>query len=229
MRKCLVLCLVMALPAFAATKPARGDSITVQSDATTLGAVASANTNFDTANVAGLTFTPVLVGAYGTYTPVPPDAPPGTEVVNIGPNSDMGYGQSGYFEMTFTLPTTFANIQMTGEANVDDSGRLFLNGNAITPSIFSGDSGVITEFGNVSFGTSNASYFQAGLNTILISDDDLIDGGPSGGAFYATITFGGASVPEPSSLLLYGQVVAAAFGVWWMKRSAGRAVSRARG
>ncbi len=221
MKKRLLVGLVAALPVFFATRSVLADSITVVSDATTLGAVDSdPAANFDTANVAGLTFTPVLVGAYGSFTPVPPDAPAGTQIVNIAPNADLGIGNSGYFEMVFTLPSTFSNVQLSGEANVDDAGRVFLNGNAITPSIFSGDAGVVTEFGNAAFSTSISSYFQAGQNVILISDDDNIEGGPSGGSFYATISFspGNGSVPEPSTLLLYGQGAVVLIGCWWNRR-----------
>src|SRR5262249_36407995 len=75
--------------------------------------------------------------------------------------------------------------------NVDDLGRVFLNGHPLSPSVFSGDPHVITTFGNATFSTSDASLFRPGVNIFLVSDINL--GGPSGAAFFATITY--ATVP----------------------------------
>ena len=117
-------------------------------------------------------------------------APAGTPVINIAP----GDGESGFFETTFDLPSNVSGIQLTGSANVDNVGRVFVNGNAITPSIFSNAPGLITLSGNATFSTSNASFFHAGVNTLLIAASASGDGA-SGAAFFATVTYGAGTLP----------------------------------
>jgi hypothetical protein len=188
--------------------PAIADSITVQSDANTLGAALgpvgapspTVETQLDAGDTSGLTFTSAAVGSYGTFTPVPPGAPVGTEVLNIPP-APTGDGGNGFFEVTFTLPTGFTGASIMGAANADDLGRVFLNGNPLSPSLFSGDPNTITEFGNAAFSSSNAAYFQAGQNVLLVADANT-GGGPSGAAFYATVTYNTANVPEPGVVAL---------------------------
>lgn len=161
--------------------------ITVTSDATTLAApVGTAGipssqdlARLDTADTSGLVFQPALVGAYGTFTGVPQGAPMGTQVINI----PSGNGQNGYFKATFTLPAGFTGVQLTGAFNVDDLGRVFLNGNALTPTILTNPSS-----SNSSFSMANTAFFNAGTNELLISDANTGDG-PSGAAFYATISY----------------------------------------
>jgi hypothetical protein len=191
------------LPSFAvglllvSTLALRADSITVVSDASTLGAALGPGTPSDlvvarlaSGDVTGLTFQPVLVGAFGTFTPVPGGAPAGTLVVNLAP----GDGESGFFEDTFTLPSLFSNPTLSGEGNVDDSGLVFLNGNLISAQ-------QLAEFGDGAFSTSDASFFNAGVNVLLISDDNS-GGGPSGTAFYATVNYDVASVPDSGTGLV---------------------------
>jgi large repetitive protein len=144
----------------------------------------------DAGSTTGLNFGPVLDGAYGSKVAVPPGAPAGTPVINIAP----GDGESGFFETTFNLPSNVSGIQLTGSANVDDVGRVFVNGNAITPSIFSSAPGLITLSGNATFSTSNAAFFHAGVNTLLIAASNS-GGGASGAAFVATVTYGAGSLP----------------------------------
>ncbi|MGA8809567.1 MAG: pentapeptide repeat-containing protein [Thermoanaerobaculia bacterium] len=135
------------------------------------------------ANVRDLPFRPVVAGRFYTFTPIPPGAPRGTQVVNVPP----GDGRSGYFRVAFIAPEGFSRVQLRGLANADDTGRVFLNGTAISPSLFSPDA--ITEFGNVSFSVNNTALFKPGaVNEILISDLNT-GAGPSGAAFYFTITF----------------------------------------
>jgi hypothetical protein len=102
-------------------------------------------------------------------------------VVNIPP----GDGESGFFKVTFTLPSNFGTASLTGAGNVDDVGRVFLNGSAISPSLLA--SGALDQFDSVTFSTNNSSLFQAGQNVLLVADDNA-QGGPSAAAFYATIT-----------------------------------------
>jgi len=194
---------------------ARANSLTLQSDASTLAATAPLGSPIlDSGNVTGLTFQPVTVGAFGTFTPVPPGAPAGTAVVNIPP----GDGESGFFEVTFNLPSSFSAISLVGEANVDDVGRAFLNGNPISPSITSGDPATLTEFGNATFSTANAAFFNPGTNVLLISDDNS-GGGPSGAAFYATVTYSSVStVPLPNAFLLGGCGLVALFASRLLKK-----------
>jgi len=158
-------------------------TIVVKSDANTLAASRSDATALDNDNISGLTFQAAMVGAYGTATSVPPGAPPGTEVVQIPPAD----GESGFFKVTFTLPQTFSGIQLAGAANVDDFGRVFLNGHPLSPSLSSGDPALVTESGNATFWTTNSAWFVPGTNQILLAD--LNTGGPSGAAFYAVISF----------------------------------------
>jgi hypothetical protein len=127
----------------------------------------------------------------GTDTPVPPSAPSGTEVIDL-PGAEVENGYSGFFLVTFTLPTGFSNVTLSGVGNVDDQGSVFLNGNLISSSL--------TEFGDAAFSTDIQSDFTAGTNYLVIADDNS-GGGPSGASFYADVSY---TVPEPASLLLIG-------------------------
>jgi hypothetical protein len=197
-----------------------GTTITVESDATTLAA-ALANTSstsltsaqlaqLNTGNTTGLTFVPVEVGSFGTFTSVPTGAPSTAEVVNIPP----GDGESGFFETTFTLSAGFTGASLSGAANVDDFGVVFLNGNALTATAPCSGANCVSEYGNTTFATTNQSFFKTGVNTLLIADDNT--GGPSGAAFFATIT---TAVPEPDTyaLALFGLGL---MTVWTRRRSA---------
>ena len=168
------------------TLTAQPPLVTVKSDATTQAAAVS-NWSVSLLNglsLAGRTFVPVDVGAFGTYTTIPSGAPTGTVVVNIPP----GNGQSGYFKTTFTLPAGLSAVTLSGSANVDDTGRVFLNGNPLTQAMPCSGTNCVTEFGNATFTTSNLAYFVlGGVNTLIISDANT-GAGPSGTAFYATVT-----------------------------------------
>src|SRR6266700_1772130 len=145
---CIPLTLLFICAAVTGIK-AQTNTITLQSDASTLAAATALNDpRLSSGNTQGLTFQPVAVGAFGTFTPVPLGAPPAAAVVNIPP----GDGESGFFKVTFTLPSTFSGIQLNGSANVDDGGVAFLNGNLI--------SSQFTEFGDVAFSTANPQFFQ---------------------------------------------------------------------
>jgi photosystem II stability/assembly factor-like uncharacterized protein len=129
-------------------------------------------------------FTPVDVNQAGTYTDIPPNAPEGTCVINIPPSD----GENGYFKVYFSLPANFSNISLSGSANIDDVGRVFLNGHPLSASIISGGSECITENGNATFGTTDVSYFNPGINEVVFSDANT-GGGPSGAAFFVNILF----------------------------------------
>ncbi len=166
-------------------------TIQVTSDENTLGAAlgpgvpdADLLARLDTPDLIGLSFSPVLVGDFGADAFVPSGAPAGTSVINIAP----GDGENGYFQTTFDLPASFDFVQLRGAATVDDGGRVFLNGNAISPSLTSSGSS------NFSFSTIDASLFRAGQNVILVSEENA-GGGPSGAAFFATITTGTQPFP----------------------------------
>lgn len=184
------------LAVIAGGEPVLANSLTFQSDASTLAAEAPLDTTaLDTANTSGLTFGPAVVGAFGTFTPVPPGAPAATQVINIPP----GNGQSGYFEVMFSLPGGFTNASITGALNVDDIGRAFLNGNALTDSLSASPA---NEFGNTTFSSSNQTFFDVGTNIFLVSDANT-GGGPSGAAFYATVNYDVAATPIPAALPLF--------------------------
>ncbi len=197
---------------------AYADAITIESDANTLGA-ATFSTDAAFYNSAlytvGLTFTPVINNALGSFTSPPTGAPSTTTVVNI-PGRSYYDGMNGFFKVTFTLPSAFSNAGISGAANVDDGGVVFLNGNALTP-LF-GEPGAVSEYGNVTFSTT--SYLQPGLNTFLVSDDNY-GGGPRAGAFYATITYNTSAIPEPSATIaLAGLSVIGLIGYGWRRRVA---------
>jgi hypothetical protein len=179
-------------------------SLTLESDPTTLAAALGPAgrpspdvvTRLDKGGATGLNFVPADLGGFGTNTSVPPGAPGGTWVINIPP----GDGESGFFETAFPLPSDFTTIQLNGGANVDDAGRFFVNGNPLSPSLSSGDPHTITEYGNATFSTTNAADFQGGANTILLADSNS-GGGPSGAAFYASITY---STPATGGVEIQG-------------------------
>lgn len=167
-------------------------TIVVKSDSSTLGAATPADPTLldSAAGASGLTFQPVEVEPGGTRDslPIPPGAPSGTVVVNIAPRN-FDQGLSGYFKVTFDLPAGFSSPQLNGAATIDNAGRVFLNGNPITASIFSSAFDVVNRY---SFATSNAAFFKAGTNEILISNYNLMPfspPNPSGAAFYLTVTY----------------------------------------
>lgn len=152
--------------------------------ATAMGPGAASSTvmtELEGGTIGGLSFSPALVGSYDSNTQVPTGAPSGTQVINIPP----GDGESGFFEIDFTMPSSFTSVQLSGAANIDDEGQVFLNGTPITPAL--GSPGMINEYSNTTFSTSDATLFYPGVNVIVISDANL--GGPSAAAFYITITF----------------------------------------
>jgi hypothetical protein len=205
------------------TAQARAGSITLTSDGSTLAAGlgpgynASMYSTLNNGNTSGLTFTPALVGGYGTFTSPPPGSPAGTEVINIPP----GDGESGFFEIQFTLPGSYSSVQLSGAGNVDDEGRVFVNGNPISPAL--GTAGQLTEYGNATFSTSNASFFHPGTNVLLLADANT-GGGPSGAAFYAAVTYN-SPTPEPASLTLLGLGAWGLLGYRWRKRKQAGAIS----
>ncbi len=196
--------------ALAVPSVANAGSVTIMSDGGTLSAVepgttagvgptGAALTALMNGDTSGVTFTDYAdVGAFGTFTGVPSGAPAGVEVINIYAPAPSGCsacnGQSGFFEVTFTLPSGLTSAAISGAGNVDDAGYVFLNGNSL--------GAPLDEFNSNAFGSSDLAYFKPGLNTFIVADNNS-GGGPSGAAFYATITYG---VPEASTwaLMLIG-------------------------
>jgi hypothetical protein len=176
----------------AAVSISQAGTVSFQSDGTTLGAQDENIPDVLDGNIAGLTFTPVIQNALGTFTPVPPGAPAGTEVINLpGYDADTGTGADGFFEVLFNLPAGFTAASLSGVGNVDDQGFVFLNGHDLGASLY--------EFADNSFGTTDSSDFDAGQNTLIIADWNS-GGGPSGAAFYGTVDYS-TSVPDGGSLL----------------------------
>jgi len=159
-----------------------------------IGAPSVATLNrLDAGDTSGLTFTSAIVGAFGSSVTVPVGAPPGSQVINIS----SGGGQNGFFRTTFALPEGFGGIQLSLAANVDFQGRAFLNGTPVTPAL--GQNGRITQNGDAMFAIRDASLFKEGTNELLIAGANT-DGGASGAAFYALVTYRPVPVlNQPSS------------------------------
>jgi hypothetical protein len=173
---------VSATPTFANT-------IVIVSDGSTLAAATSSTfAGLTTGDTTGLTFTSALVGPYGTNTPVPAGAPAGTDVINIPPSD-----QYGFFEVPFTLPSGATNVSISGSANVDDEGWIFINGHRF---------GYATQYSNATFDSNVASNFVVGVNEFLVSDINS-GGGPSGAAFFATVNYDVSQTPLPAALPLF--------------------------
>ncbi len=141
----------------------------------------------DRGRVSNLSFVPVDVGNFGSWIQIPTGAPLGTQVVSIHPAAFFA-GQTGYFRLDFDLPSEFTNIHLVGRAVVDDVGRVFLNGQPLTPSMFSGSEYTVAEFDPQVFYTNNESMFRSGNNEILIADVNS-DGLASAGSFYAIVRY----------------------------------------
>jgi hypothetical protein len=184
--------------------PLSADTITVKSDATNVGANvgspydSSNNARLTSGDTSGLTFSLVGTVPTGSWVAAPSGAPAGTIQVQIppqppsyDPNGHNTDGNSGFVETTFNLPAVFYGVSLSGRANVDDWGYVFLNGHLI--------SGDIKSTSSLLFGTINAAYFLPGVNTLVISDSNWY-GGPSGVAFYANINY--SLAPEPTSMLM---------------------------
>jgi hypothetical protein len=202
----LFLALGAIMVLLAAGGSAQAVTITVQSDASTQGVALDISNPLLTTggDISGLVFTPVIVDSLGTFTPVPAGAPSGTAVINLpgAVYSDAAgwTGMSGLFLVTFDLPSGATNIALSGAGNVDDMGWVFLNGSLI--------GGALYEGGDMPFFIDNQTVFLTGTNYLLVSDINSC-GGPSGAAFYATITYDEAGrVPEPGVILLLGSGLA---------------------
>ena len=179
------------------TTPLLADTISIYTSASSTGAAVSSPTDprLGTGDISGLTFIPVGTDNEGSFTAVPPGAPPGTLVVQVPPECGYYCGQSGFVMVTFTLPSSFFSASLAGAGNVDDGGYAFLNGNNLGTEL--------TEFANATFSTNNALYFLPGLNTLVVSDSNF-GGGPSAVVFYADINYSSSATPEPGTLLTLG-------------------------
>ncbi len=134
---------------------------------------------------------------------------------------------SAFYRFTFTLPDNFAPMCLTGQANVDDQGVVFLNGNRIsgamnnpgcnpvaangaTDSCYaqqdvgkdvtdSAGLAILTWPTQDQFQTCNTSYFKTGLNELVFAIvGDASYYDPSGLEFTAQVTSG----PAPSTFAL---------------------------
>lgn len=142
-----------------------------------------------------LTFSPIIAEVNGSGTSIPTGAPTNTQVLEFSMDSWWS-GYSGFFMDTFTLPTNFTDASLSGAGNADDYGYVYLNGNLISTSL--------SEYSNTGFSDINQADFVAGLNQLVIADNNS-GGGPSGAAYYANVSYETASaVPEPCTMFLLG-------------------------
>lgn len=174
-----------ALAALCGVSGAQAGTIVLISDGNTLATSLSvSDSRLTSGDVSGLSWTNATADSLGTFTSVPAGASAGTKVINISAGGDA----SGFFELTFTLPSNYTAASISGAANIDDEGFVFLNGHAI---------GSATEYGDSAF--TSSSYFQSGVNTFVVSDINS-GGGPSGAAFYANIAY--SATPEPGTWIM---------------------------
>jgi len=167
---------------------ARATLISVISDGSVQGADVRLNDpSLSSGDISGLAFSPVIEDALGSNTLIPPGAPGGTEVINL-PGGTYYNGMSGFFLTTFTLPAGYSAPSLSGAACVDDEGWAFLNGHTIGTGM--------GEYVASSLSVTDPSFFHAGVNRLVISDNNA-GGGPSGAAFYANVTY--TSVPDAAS------------------------------
>jgi hypothetical protein len=182
----------------------RAGTITIESDLNTTGYEVPLNdpTIFN-GDVSGLTPVTVQGDSSGTFTAPPSGAPLTALTINLPFDPSYaqvpisGYSQtwpSGLFEVSFNLPAGFSGANLSGAGNVDDEGGAFLNGVLVSSSTTA-----LSESGNVTFGTTDDSLFHAGLNTLVISDNNS-GYGPSGVAFYATVNYN--TVPEGGNVYM---------------------------
>ena len=203
MARSFALAAVTGLAVLGSVAGAEAGSIVLLSNASTeVTALDAGDGRLTTGDITGLTWTNATEGAFGTWTGVPPGAPAGAEVINIG----AGVGAYGFYKDVFTLPFGFSAASIAGLANIDDDGYVFLNGHNI---------GYANEFGNNAFSASDPPFFKPGLNTLVFSDFNG-GGGPSGAAFFATVDYTAPSVPEPGTWMM----VLAGFGLlgWSLRR-----------
>ncbi len=162
-------------------KTCNGSTLTVASRGSGVLAAPVSSTSetvFDSSadDAGALTFQTAVVNVGTNATAVPPGAPAGTEVAYVV------QGGSGFFEVTFTLPAG-AVATLQGAANVNASGRVFLNDVPLTPAL--GQPGALSATGNVTFSTTTG--FLTGTNTLEVSDDT--QGSAGGAAFYAVVSY----------------------------------------
>lgn len=140
----------------------------------------------DSAPPANTPFSSAKIGRFYTSTPLPVGSFEGTQVVNIPP----GDGRSGYLKVVFMAPTDFSTVVLEGSANVDDTGRMFINGYPISPSLACVSCpDRIKQFASQRVISKDVSHFRRGQANELVLSVANVGGGPSGAAFAVAITF----------------------------------------
>lgn len=130
---------------------------------------------------------------------------PAWDLNPTSPYSEWIWSDLDNFSHTFTYQFNLAgystsSASLNGLIGLDDTGEIYLNGNLI----FSALTG--NHYSNlVSYGTSDDAYFNAGLNTLTITDNNT-GGGPA--ATRATATIDATPVPLPGTLPLLGGALA---------------------
>ena len=206
--------LLPTLEVYGTTPPDTVQTIFFQSDTNTLAAsVGSLTLNrfnwLDSGVTTGVTFQAAKSGVSSGSATVntPFGAWNNTSVITIPP----GNGQNGFFKISFVLPPSFGDAQLSLCANAALYARAFLNGNPLTPSM-NNQTQCIAYAGNTFAVATNQAWFAPGTNVLVIANarsNGIIDANGSGVAFYGLVSYQPLPVIQAPYRPAAGQ-----FGFW---------------
>jgi hypothetical protein len=213
--------LVLAVLLFAVAALASADIITVESSS----AVTYLSSGSTTADF-GAPFSPANFAAARTGTSasiltaipfyIPASDIPGAVWIGTNTNAGVGTGDTALYASSFNLPSNVSSASLTLDYAVDNAlgdtnAGIYINEVALPNS-----TGIPCGSGVACLGAFDMvnAYSDASIGSLLVSGTNTIYfdavnlGGPAGILFSASITFTPTPVPEPSSLLLLGALLA---------------------